>query len=73
MMHNVGFAVEKLMGSAWQFTPGPGLAEHGCTRGIQCYEPYPKSRLSFVEARRFGRRLTRTYGWSADTFVVRIG
>lgn len=73
MMHHVGFGVEKLMGSAWQFTPGPELIEHGCTRGIQCHEPHPSSKLPFTHARRFGRRLTRTYGWCVETFRVRGG
>lgn len=69
-MHQVGFAVEKLGGSSWQFIPGPTLEGSGCqyARGIQFHEPHPISKIRFHMARLYGRRLTRAYGWCADTF-----
>ncbi|KAJ4393298.1 hypothetical protein N0V93_002506 [Gnomoniopsis smithogilvyi] len=73
MMHAVGFSVEKLGGSSWQFTPvGSDLIERGY-RGIQFHEPHPKAKLALVVARRYGRRLTRTYGWCAEMFRLRTG
>ncbi|KAJ4423897.1 hypothetical protein N0V82_001483 [Gnomoniopsis sp. IMI 355080] len=72
MMHYVGFGVEKLGGSSWQFTPGSVLTERGY-RGIQFHEPHPKAKLAFVVARRYGRRLARTYGWCAEMFRLRTG
>lgn len=85
-MHRVGFGVEKLGGSAWQFTPGAalalaltrgsggrggGAAAAGCARGIQFHEPHPVAKIPFRTARRYGRRLARTYGWCAEVFELR--
>lgn len=77
-MYCVGFGVEKLGGSAWHFTPGAELAldsgGRGCvgyTRGIQFHEPHPVAKIPFKMARRYGRRLARTYGWCAETFELR--
>jgi hypothetical protein len=61
---SVGFAVEKLQGSAWQFTPRSLDVEHP----IQFHEPHPTNKLPFTWARRNGRRLFRTYGWTSDMF-----
>lgn len=73
MMHYVGFGVEKLGGSSWQLTPvGSNLTELGY-RGIQFHEPHPKAKVAFVVARRYGRRLARTYGWCAEMFKLRSG
>lgn len=71
-MRNIGFALEKLGGSAWNFTPA---AEHlvedrGLQRSICFHEPHPGSRLPFCMARRNGRRLQRAYGWNAETFTL---
>jgi hypothetical protein len=66
-MARIGFAVEKLQGSAWQFTPGEALGVH---RGIQFHEPHPDSDITYVMARRFGRRLERVYGWNGDSFQL---
>jgi hypothetical protein len=55
-MGRVGFAVEKLQGSAWQFTPGEAL---NAERNIQFHEPHPDSDVPCVMAKRFGRRLGR--------------
>ncbi|PVH95695.1 hypothetical protein DM02DRAFT_689572 [Periconia macrospinosa] len=63
----VGFAVEKLQGSAWQFTPGK---DSDVARGIQFHEPHPESDIPYAMARRFGRRLERVYGWDRDSFEL---
>lgn len=71
LMHYAGFSVEKLGGSSWQFTPiSSNLIERGY-RGIQFHEPHPKAKLAFVVARQYGRRLARSYGWSAEIFRLR--
>ncbi|KAF1931801.1 uncharacterized protein M421DRAFT_98882 [Didymella exigua CBS 183.55] len=62
----VGFAAQKLQGSAWQFTPTKLNVE----QPIQFHEPHPTHKLPFTWARRFGRRLARTYGWRGDMFQL---
>lgn len=64
-MGSAGFGIEKLYGSAWQFTPTNLDVE----RAIQFHEPHPSGKMSFVWARRIGRRLSRAYGWSGGMFV----
>ena len=64
-MVSVGFGAEKMYGSAWQFTP-TGL---DVEQSIQFHEPHPSSKLPFIVARRYGRRLSRAYGWTGDMFV----
>ena len=66
-MTSIGFAPQKLLGSAWQFQP----LESDAGRSIQFHEPHPKGKLAFVVARRYGRRLTRNFGWSGDMFVLK--
>ncbi|KAK5653650.1 hypothetical protein OQA88_8680 [Cercophora sp. LCS_1] len=61
------FAAEKLYGSAWQFER---LDREGNAR-IQFHEPHPKSKVPFTVARRMGRRLTRAFGWTGATFVLK--
>ena len=61
-----GFAAQKLQGSAWQFTPRNLDVE----QPIQFHEPHPTHKLPFTWARRFGRRLARTYGWRGDMFQL---
>lgn len=72
-MRSAGFGMESLQGSAWQFTPhddtGSGMGAG--KRSILFHEPHPHSRIPFWDARRLGRRLARTYGWSGETFVVK--
>lgn len=63
----VGFSIEKLQGSAWQFTPGK---ESDVTRGIQFHEPHPDPDIPYSMARHFGRRLERVYGWTQDMFEL---
>ena len=64
-MTSAGFDAEKVYGSVWKFTPRSAEMGHG----IQFHEPHPVLKIPFRLARRYGRRLHRTYGWSADTFL----
>ncbi|KAL9611775.1 MAG: hypothetical protein Q9167_003586 [Letrouitia subvulpina] len=63
-MASVGFSIQKLGGSAWVFAP----TNDEWKQSIIFHEPHPESRISFQVARRFGRRLWRTYGWSSENF-----
>jgi hypothetical protein len=60
-----GFEPSKLYGSVWQFTPTKLDVE----RSIQFHEPHPRGKIPFRSARRFGRRLSRAYGWHSGVFV----
>jgi hypothetical protein len=60
----LGFAAEKLHGSAWQFTP----TAIDLPRGIQFHEPHPNSEVLLVLARRYGARSMRAYGWDGTMF-----
>ena len=62
----VGFAAEKLQGSAWQFTP----VKLDVQQPIQFHEPHPAHKLPFTWACRNGRRLARTYGWEGHMFQL---
>ncbi|KAG6368750.1 hypothetical protein INS49_002964 [Diaporthe citri] len=72
-MRSAGFRIEKLYGSVWQFTPHDDSDGHvgAGMRSILFHEPHPHSKIPFWDARRHGRRLTRAYGWSGETFVAR--
>jgi len=63
-MAKTSFSVQKLQGSAWQFTPHTLDVE----QPIQFHEPHPNPKLPFTWARRNGRRLARMYGWRGDLF-----
>ena len=63
-MASVGFSINKLNGSAWVFAP----ADDDWKQSIIFHEPHPSSRIPFQVARRFGRRLWRTYGWTSENF-----
>jgi hypothetical protein len=65
-MTSIGFEVEKLYGSIWQFTP----RTLGIKRSIQLHEPHPGGKIPFRTARRHGRRLLRAYSWHAGTFTL---
>jgi hypothetical protein len=65
-MTKAGFGAEKLQGSAWHFTPQSLEIE----RSIQFHEPHPGNKLPFTWARRYGRRLTRAFGWTRDSFTL---
>jgi hypothetical protein len=38
---------------------------------IQFHEPHPKGKLQYRDARRYGRRLQRAYGWCGAMFVLK--
>ncbi len=63
-MGSVGFGIEKLYGSVWQFTP----SNLDAGSSIQFHEPHPSGKMPFRTARRNGRRLLRAYGWHAGMF-----
>lgn len=74
-MSSLGFATEKLYGSSWQFTPPPDLPAINGSRNnnkkhqpIQLHQPHPSPKLRYWEAKRFGRRLSRHYGWDGSMF-----
>ncbi|KAG0042238.1 hypothetical protein BGZ83_000737 [Gryganskiella cystojenkinii] len=70
-MTKAGFAVEKLYGSVWHFSPLPSSNTFDVwDRSIQFHEPHPSAKIPFRTARRFGRRLFRAYGWHGDMFKV---
>lgn len=66
-MVSIGFAAEKLYGSAWQFRP----VSLDVDRDIQFHEPHPRGKVPFLIARRMGRRLSRTYGWNLEMFTLK--
>lgn len=69
-MHSVGFAIEKLQGSVWQFTPQLEAQGDGSPRSILFHEPHPYAKIPYWDARRIGRRLLRAYGWTGEMFVL---
>ncbi|KAI1325424.1 hypothetical protein F5Y16DRAFT_411449 [Xylariaceae sp. FL0255] len=66
-MSPIGFGARKLYGSVWHFEPTMPHAD----RSIQFHEPHPHPKIPFLVVRRFGGRLTRAYGWSSSTFVLK--
>ncbi|KAK5716184.1 hypothetical protein LTR15_010010 [Elasticomyces elasticus] len=58
---------EKLYGSVWQFQP----IDLDVESSIQFHEPHPAPKLAYIIARRFGRRLERTYGWNGGMFELK--
>ncbi|KAG0050121.1 hypothetical protein BGZ83_005080 [Gryganskiella cystojenkinii] len=70
-MTNVGFAVEKLYGSVWHFSPSLDSNKFmAMDRSIQFHEPHPIAKIPYRIGRRFGRRLFRAYGWRGETFKL---
>ena len=65
-MASVRFSIKKLDGSAWVFTPH--IESDVFQQSIIFHEPHPSSKIPLRIARRFGRRLERTYGWSGGSF-----
>ncbi|KAE9964437.1 hypothetical protein BLS_008369 [Venturia inaequalis] len=63
-MASSGFEYQSVGGSAWQFVSSSGL------RAINFHEPHPDHKLRFTVARCMGRRLSRAYGWSSETFIL---
>ncbi|KAF8192691.1 hypothetical protein K438DRAFT_1934979 [Mycena galopus ATCC 62051] len=60
----LAFALEKSRGSAWTFHHPDGR------RSVTVHEPHPEPTMRFWEARRFGRRLGRRFGWTLESFVL---
>ncbi|KAJ7111305.1 hypothetical protein C8R44DRAFT_799277 [Mycena epipterygia] len=58
------FKLQKTRGSAWTFHHPDGR------HSVTVHEPHPESTMRFWEARRFGRRLTRRFGWTLESFVL---
>jgi hypothetical protein len=63
-MDSISFSAEKLHGSAWIFTPNS--LDIGIDTSIQFHEPHPRTKIPFQCARRFAKRLSRTYGLKGD-------
>lgn len=62
----LGFGARKLRSSAWHFTPQASVGK----RSIQLHEPHPNSKLPFVLARHYGRRLNIAYEWTSESFEL---
>ncbi|KAJ7595212.1 hypothetical protein C8J56DRAFT_883440 [Mycena floridula] len=60
----VNFELEQTCGSAWTFSHPDGKGS------VTVHEPHPESVMRVWEARRFGRRLTRRFGWTLESFVL---
>ncbi|KAJ7506566.1 hypothetical protein B0H11DRAFT_1706585 [Mycena galericulata] len=58
------FTLHKTRGSAWIFRHPDGR------RSVNVHEPHPEPTMRFWDARRFGRRLTRRFEWTLDSFVL---
>ncbi|KAH7918874.1 hypothetical protein BV22DRAFT_1134269 [Leucogyrophana mollusca] len=59
----LGWSAIKLRGSAWLFT--------NSERSFTCHSPHPGPSLDFWKARALGRRLTRRFGWTGESFAVK--
>jgi hypothetical protein len=64
-----GFRVEKMYGSAWKFDPLT-IAGERRRSSIIFHEPHPSDKIPYRTARHHGRRLTRAFGWTGETFVL---
>ena len=65
---SAGFAAEKLYGSAWQFTPD--REKVGNYGNISLHEPHPDPKVPFHMARAMGKRFSRKFDWSGETFTA---
>ncbi|KAK2695453.1 hypothetical protein QWA68_006481 [Fusarium oxysporum] len=63
---SVGFAAVKLYSSVWRFSPYT-LEANG---SIHFHEAHSHNTVPSVIARRHGRRLYRTYGWTGEKFAL---
>jgi len=61
-------SAEKLHGSMWQFQR---LDTKTGPTSIQFHEPYLRGKIQFPTARNMGRRLTRSFGWTGTSFVLK--
>ncbi|KAF7196187.1 hypothetical protein HII31_02588 [Pseudocercospora fuligena] len=62
-MTKIGFEAYNLAGSIWQFS-------HDTFGRINAHEPHPKRKWDWLQARWFGGRLRRNFGFNEDTFVL---
>ncbi|KAJ7679502.1 hypothetical protein DFH06DRAFT_512039 [Mycena polygramma] len=60
---HLGFELHKTRGSAWTFEHSDG------PKSVTVHEPHPESTMRFWDVRRFGRRLTKRFGWTLESFV----
>lgn len=65
VMTSLGFAVQRLDGSASLFSPVSGDLD----QSVIFHEPHPVRKIPYHIARRHGRRLTRAFGWTAESFI----
>lgn len=66
---DIGFSAQHLHGSQWQFNPvAAPVAELDLKRGISFHAPHPGDEVPLELARRYGRRLSRAYGWEGTMF-----
>lgn len=68
-MARIGFSVQHLHGSAWQFNPRTYTGSNA-SRGILFHEPHPEKEVPLVLARLYGRKLERAYGCSGSSFEL---
>ncbi|XXH06128.1 hypothetical protein Hte_012573 [Hypoxylon texense] len=71
-MYRIGFGVEKLPASIWQFTPGPTIVGHlTAARPIIFHQPHPETSHSLLIMRRVGKRLEKSMAWKPRCSVGR--
>ncbi len=64
---NFGFAALQLYASVWSFKP----VTVDVKQSFRFHQLHPESKIPYIIARRLGRKLNRTYGWSLETFVLK--
>ncbi|CAJ2512504.1 Uu.00g055190.m01.CDS01 [Anthostomella pinea] len=64
-MTKIGFSVQNLGGSIWEFI---AVADLGLARGIHFHDLDPANKVSIRKVRRHGKRMNRVYGWTPDSF-----
>lgn len=72
VMAHIGFSIEPGNGASHSFRVASRSAifpVHSLGEVITVHRPHPRTALSFIQMRETGRRLTRAFGWSADTFT----
>lgn len=71
-MTTAGCSAKRLMGSAWMFArPESQDGVVPKTGGpIIFHEPHPTANIPIRHVRKHGRRLSRRWGWSIDSFAV---
>lgn len=62
---DIGFSAKQLYGSVWRFAP-TGDSVIYCS--VQLHEPDPNDKITYLVVMHFGRRLSRSFDWSYETF-----